>query len=355
MRQPYAALSACAALLLLPGAARAVTMDTPQEQAAPKGAKAPALKPGDIAALIANLGAPTWQVREKAMRDLIAAGDAARTPLRQAATSRDPEVRWRATHALSLLDTQLVAIAPDAAKTLYASAARARAQADSPQAARQLYQAVIEQFPNTRWAAAARERLAELSRVGTPKDPAPPTKEELAKLIAQLAQASWRERQEASRRLAELGEAARTALDAAAQAPDPEVAWRARRLLERLDAAKPTTTTRATVAPRDARLLIELPGETLRPRQQPRDASDLDALVRALAGADASEVARARELLVSLGADALPHLIRALAAADETTAVEIMDILRELTGEALGFDPARWQTWWRARQQSGRD
>lgn len=63
---------------------------------------------------------------------------------------------------------------------------------------------------------------------------------EVANLIRQLGSDSYRQRVDAERRLRELGDVALPALrDAAAQKDDPEVQWRARRLVRQLDGAAP--------------------------------------------------------------------------------------------------------------------
>ncbi|HUT32225.1 MAG TPA: hypothetical protein VNE39_01985 [Planctomycetota bacterium] len=339
--------------LLAATTAVAVPVEGPATQAPPKGRPTQAANPGEIPALVARLASEGWQDREKAMRDLIALGDAARPALREARRSHDPEVRWRAAYALSLLDITLEPIESDAARTLYTSAARARAQKGGADAARELYAEVIERFPTSRWAAAARERLAALRAEAARKDQAPPTPEAIEQLVAQLCHPSWSERQTASQRLARLGEAARPALEAAAAGPDPEVAWRARSLLERLQAESSAPKPRA--AGDGITLMAEIPGQGLRPRPRPLEPTDLDALVRTLSSGDARDVAHAREVLLNVGKDALAPLLRGLAACDEAAGVEIMDLLRRIAREDLGFDPDRWQTWWRARQGRGKD
>ncbi len=346
-------LAAAGLLLgLLPWAAKAVTLDGPQTEA-PKEKQAPLPKPGEIPALIAARGAADWQVREQAMRDLVALGEGARPSLRLATRSTDAEVRWRATHALSLMETRLEPTEPDAARTLYASAARAAAQKDGADAARELYAEVAKRCPASRWAAAARERLAALRAGPKPPAPKPASQEALAQLVAKLALPSWTERQDASRRLADLGEAARPALEAAAAGPDPEAAWRARSLLQRLEAARPSEAARPA-AP-NVRLFIE-PGERdPRPKSRKPETNDLDALVNNLGAEDASEVAHAREVLLSVGRDALPALLRALDDCEEVLAVEIMDLLREITRQKLGFDRERWRAWGRTRQGGEKD
>lgn len=339
-------------VLVLAGAARAVPVDGSATEAPAKDKSAPVTRPGEARTLVAQLGSADWQVREKAMRALIALGNAARPALREALGNEDPEVRWRAIYALSLVDIDLLPTQPDAARTLYASAARARLQKDGLETARRLYTEVLQRFPETRWAAAARERLAALQPQPRQTEPKP-TPQAIAQLIAQLGQDSWAERQEASRRLAQLGEAARAALEAAAQGPDPEVAWRARQLLRRLEAAEPSDEPKTGGG--RPKLMVELLEKAQRAKTQPAQPSDLDALVRSLSRDDPGEVARAREVLLNIGKDAVAPLIRALETCDETTGVEIMDLLRQITRQELGFDPDRWQAWWRARQERGND
>jgi hypothetical protein len=339
-----------ALVLFLPvQAALGVTMDGPATDAPPKRKSAPVARAGELAPIVARLGDADWEVREKAMRELIALRDAARPALQEARRSQDPEVRWRATYALSLLDITLEPVGPDAARTLYASAAAARGQKDGQEAARRLYAEVVERFPATRWAAAARERLAALRTEKEPKAAKPPGAEAIAQLVAQLGHASWEKRQEATERLVALGEAARPALTAAAQGHDPEVAWRARSILERLD-ARPVSGKAASDGS-NAKLAVELFGRAIRAKQRAAEPSDLDALVRGLAGDDQAEAARAREVLLNVGSDAIPPLLRGLEAATEVAGVEIMDLLREISHQDLGFNPDRWQAWWRARQE----
>ncbi len=338
------------AWLLLPvGTAGAVPMDPPPTDAPRKDKQPPAPKPDAVAALIAALGATDWQSRDKALRELVALGDAARPALREATRSRDAEVRWRATYALSLLDIALEPAQTDPARVLYASAARARAQADGLEAARQLYTEVLERFPNTRWAEAARERLAAIRGPKAPGSRPAATPEAIQQLIASLGQPAWAERQRASRELAALGAAARPALEAASQSADPEVAWRAKALLQRLQppqdpAAKPRG---------EGKLMVEVLGQGAPHERREFEPNDLDALARALAADDAGDVARAREVLLNLGADAVPPLLRALEACDETTTVEIIDLLRQITRQPLGFDPALWLAWWREQGERG--
>ena len=340
------------ALLLATGAALGVTMDGPATESPPKERKASSPKLGEIPALVTALSAEDWHAREKAMRQLIDLGDAARPALREAVRGQDPEARWRATYALSLLELTLEPIEADAARTLYASAARARAQKDGAEAAKRLYAEVVERFPSTRWGVAARERLASLKAEKRPRNPTAPSPEAIAQLVAQLAHASWAERQEASRRLAQLGEAARPALSAAAEGPDTETAWRARRLLGRLQAEPPPLKPRT---PGDGvKLAIELAGHRIRGKSQPSDASDLDALVRSLSSEDSRDIARAREVLLNVAKDSLAPLLRALDGCDEATGVEIMDLLRQITREDIGFDPDRWQAWWQERRERGK-
>lgn len=336
-----------AGALLLAGQAMGLPLDGP----APKEKSAPVARPGELPGLVAQLGAPDWQEREKAMRALIALGEPARPALRDALRSLDPEVRWRAAYALSLVDFELLPTQPDAARALYASAARARAQPGGAEAARELYAEVVKRFPETRWAAAARERLEALKAQEAAKGP-PPGPEAIAALVARLGHAAWAERQEASRQLAQAGEAAREALEAAARAADPEAAWRARQLLRRLDNAQPPDPQHDGPSPR-VRLMTEVLGQAARTKTRPAEPDDLDALVRALAGESPAETARAREVLLNIGQEALPALFRALEACDEPAGVEIMDLLRQITREELGFDPARWLAWWRARQVRG--
>jgi hypothetical protein len=302
-------------------------------------------RPLEPAALVAKLGDPDWQVRERAMRDLIALGAPACPALRAALASKDAEVRWRATYALLRLEPGLEAQETDPARELYATAAQARARKDRAGAAR-LYRDVIKRFPDTRWAAAAREQLAAIDPAATPEAREPVTQERIARLTAQLGAASWRERQEASCRLASLGAAARAALENAVRGPDPEVAWRARQLLERLPGENGPE--EANAASREGAPRLEPPADPIREPEPPGVAADLDILVRALGGEDAREVGRAREVLLNVGQVAVGALIRGLDGCNEATGVEIMDLLYQITGQKLGFDAARWRAWWRS-------
>jgi len=342
-----------AAGLLAASVAGALPVDGQALPASEKEQKKPAPKPAGVAALVARLGDDDWRVREQAMRDLMAMGAPVRQALRAAAVSRDPEVRWRASYALASVDTELELATFDPARAAYSLAAAVRAE-QSTEAARRLYAEVAERFPNTRWAAAARERLAALGPQKKPLDPKAADEAAIAGLISRLGDASWAARQGASLRLAALGEAARPGLEAAARGADPEIAWRARSLLQRLDAALEPPKPKAA-AGRDPRLVLELFGEAARAKQRPEDTTDLDAFVRALASDDATEAARARDVLQTLGQDALDPLIRALDGCNEATGVEIMDLLAQITGQELGFEPDRWRAWWRAFQERGKD
>ena len=353
MHRKLVTLAALAALMLRGGTAMALPVDDSQKEPQAKQQKPPDPKPGEIPTLITQLGAADWQAREKAMRSLIRLGDGARSALRTAMASADPEVRWRATYALSLLDINLEPTGLEAARVRYAAAAQARAQRDTAEA-EQGYADVVARFPKTRWASAARERLAAIAAEKKRAAQKPPPEAAVAQLIAQLASASWPERQEASRRLAALGEAVRPALQAAAQDPDAEAAWRARRLLERLDAARLPVKAKAAAGD-EAKLFAEVLGAAAQGHQPVTNATDTAGLVRALAANEGGSIARAREALIALGQKAIAPLLDALETCDETTGVEIMDILREITRESLGFDPDRWQAWWRQTQERGKD
>ena len=72
------------------------------------------------------------------------------------------------------------------------------------------------------------------------EDPKPVSKEELAKLIQDLGADDFRARERASKRLTELGAAAKDALrEAAKSSPSAEVRWRADQILRRLDGTAP--------------------------------------------------------------------------------------------------------------------
>ncbi len=304
--------------------------------------------PTDPKPLVADLGHPDWQAREKAMRLLIAIGAPARDALREAARSDDAEVRWRAGYILARIDGGFAKPEPDRARLLYAAAAETRQKPGKEADARLLYQSVIRQHPGTRWAKAARERLARL----VPARAEAPNPVDATGLVRRLASRDWATRQRASWRLAQLGSRAKAALTEAASSGDTEVAWRARRLLDRIALAERGAASHAEARSASAKLslLARLFGDEVAPNQP----TDLDALVRALASKDTSEAGHAREVLLGLGADALPSLLRGLESADEVAAVEIIDILRQTTGEDLGFDPKPWLAWWRRIRSRGR-
>jgi len=313
--------------------------------------KSLAAKPVDAAPLVSKLGHEHWRVREAAMRGLIRMGGAARDALRAARRSGDAEVRWRAAYALSQIERPFAPAERDDARLLYASAVQAHAQTRGADAARLLYAEVVKRYPTTRWAAAARERLARLGSDGRPGPKARAPEPDAAGLVDQLGSPDWAVRQRASWRLAALGEGARPALERGAKAPDPEVAWRARRLLERLAAARGGHGLGRAARRPSVRLsmLARLFGEDGPPSRP----SDLGALVEALASSDAGEVAHAREVLLNLGPDAVAALVGGLDACGEVAAVEVMDLLGRITKEGLGFDRTRWQAWWRAVRKAG--
>ena len=66
-----------------------------------------------------------------------------------------------------------------------------------------------------------------------PAEDAAALKERIARAVKDLGADSWRVREEASRRLWEIGRPAQTALEQAADSDDPEVRARARRILEK--------------------------------------------------------------------------------------------------------------------------
>jgi hypothetical protein len=302
----------------------------------------------DVPKLIERLGHGDWQVRDEAMRALVALGSPAREALRHAGQSPDPEVRWRAKYALSQLQDSLAPAAPDLARALYQSAALARRRPDGLDAARRLYREVVERFPKTPWAAAARERLAALD----PRAAAPAAlpKDLLSRLVAQLASPDWRVRQEASVRLAQFGDAAREPLQHAAQSPDHELAWRAQRLLDRL-APAPAAEAKPE-APAEPRIRLEFAGPD---EEAPGATADTHRLVDALGSQDPDRVAAARELLRNIGDEAVQPLLRGFDRCDEVAAVEIAALLQEITGEKLGFDPERWKTWWMTESRRGKE
>jgi len=339
-----AVLKRVVAVLLASVTAWAVPMEMGAQEGADQDSEKVAAKAADASALVAKLGDGNWQVRERAMRALIALGAPARDALRSALTSPDLEVRWRARYALTRLDAHFDLPEVDRARQLYAAAARGRAQEGGEEAARALYQEAIARFPKTRWAAAARERLASLR---SRRKPAVVDEAGVARLVAQLGAASWAERQEASVRLAALGEAARAALEGAAKSSDPEVAWRARRLLERLEAGRSRAGERGVS--RRFGVRIEVMGDMARRWMRRRGGSEMDRLVRALGSENAAEVTVARDALLNFGPEAIDALVRGLEGSSEVAAVEIMDLLHRITQQNLGFDPERWRAWWRAR------
>ncbi len=336
-------------LAVLPPAARAVSLEADKAHTMQAEGTMPGPPKGDPAPLIPKLGDAGWQVREKAMRDLIEIGPPARNALRLALGNPDPEVRWRAQYALSQIDVGFDLVTTDPGRRLYASAAEARTKKGGEAAARLLYQDVVEKFPETRWGAAARERLGGPAPAAKPVEPPKATASQLAQLAARLASTNWSERQEASCRLAALGASARRTLEAAAKSPDTEVAWRARKLLDRL----PQDDVPAPKVPDDkapkVRIEVVEPGHD--PEHPRASAANLDSLVKALASEEPTEVAGAREVLQNLGSSALEPLIRALDGSNEVTGVEIMDLLQKITRQNLGYNPERWRAWWKARQQ----
>ena len=315
----------------------------------PDEQKSRAAKPAELEALTAKLGHTAWRVREQSMTALIAMGETARGALRSAVRSGDAEVRWRAGYALSRLGGSFAKPEADRARALYASAAEARAQAGAGDVARLLYREVIKRFPRTRWAAAARERLAALGPDPGPANAAEPEAKLIARLVAQLGSANWAERQEASWRLAQLGTAAGPALTKAAAGRDAEVAWRARRVLKAIEASRSRPMRGARRSSVRLGMLARLFGED-DPSARP---TDIDDLVRTLGSGQPAELAHAREVLLNLGADAVGALMRSLDGCSEVVGVEIMDLLHHATGQKLGFDAARWQAWWRTLQRDG--
>jgi len=303
-----------------------------------------AASPAELARLVEELGSDDWRARDEATRTLIEVGPKAKAELEKALGSADAEVRWRASHILAQVGDDLRPPEHEPARILYASAAEARAQKNGADAARALYGAVIERFPGTRWARSARERLVDLLG-GETEDPAEDGGDAEA-LVAALASKDWATRQDASRRLADMGEAVRPLLSKAAEGADLEVAWRARRLVERLDAVRKPP---PDVAPRlDLGLLRAERAAPRRGVQPPAVAAHMDGFVASLGSKDASEVSVARNLLLELDQEAVGALVRGLADCDEVAGVEIMDMLVKLTGQDLGFRRARWRAWWDA-------
>jgi hypothetical protein len=336
MRFHYAVI-----VCLLSGLSSAVTLETP-ERSTRTYRRATA---AEIDKLIEQLGSDDWRTRDQATRTLVEVGPKAQASLEKALGSTDAEVRWRASYLLGLLGTDLKPPEHEPARILYDSAAQARAQKGGADAAKRLYGEVIERFPDTRWARAARERLVDL--LGS-EEPAPqPDEVDAEMLIAALGDEDWATRQEASLQLATMGEAVRHLLAKAAEGQNPEVAWRAERLIERLDAAA------TPPAPPRPRLSLSLPGEGTISRRgsrvpPPTVAAHMDGLVESLGSRDASEVAVARKLLLDFGPGSVGALIRGLETCDEVVGVEIMDLLVKVTGQNLGFRRARWRDWWDA-------
>ena len=321
----------------------------PAVGAAPRAAEPPPRPANAVAQLIGQLGHAGWQERDEAMRALIKLGNPAREPLRAATRHADAEVRWRARHALAQLQDSLALPPPNLARALYRSAALARTRPDNRPTAIRLYKEVAERFPKTQWAAAARERLAALARPQNLGKAPPPSKERVARLIAQLASPDWAVRQQASHELALLGDAARArgALEAAAQSPDGELAWRAQRLLARITPpAKPRATT-----PQGRKPTVRFDRADLARAAKTGGFADLDRLVDTLGSPDRDRVSAARELLLNIGDEAVEPLVRGLERCDEVTCVEVAGLLQELTGESLGTLPERWLAWWQTQRR----
>jgi len=324
----------------VPLAAFAVTLPPTAgaERSAGHGA---AVKPPEPEALPGLVSEDALE-REEATRALLAAGPAARSLLRKALESPDPEVRWRAAYALAAIEEVLDRPGRDPARALFAEAVGAE-----PTKATTLFRQVIERFPGTRWSAAAKERLAERPRG---QEPRREEKADAESLVAKLSSPRWAERQAATIRLAEMGEAARPALEKAAESLDPAVAWQAKRLLERLGSSSRRPAPQAR-RPRSPNVIVELFGEN--PQRPPVGISALDGLVARLSGDDPWQVARARLAIEAIGLEATDALIRGLETADEVAAVEIMDLLQRITGRRLGFRKARWLAWWQEQQERG--
>jgi len=330
--------------LALPLAAFAVTLPptTDAVRSAGHGAAVERPDPKELPALIESLSSDSAVEREEATRALVAAGPVARPLLRKALESPDPEVRWRAAYALAAIEEVVDRPDRDPARALFAEAVSVEKDK-----AKALFRQVIERFPGTRWAAAAKERLAERPRG---QEPRREEKADAESLVAKLSSPRWAERQAATIRLAEMGEAARPALEKAAGSLDPAVAWQAKRLLERLGSSSRRPAPQAR-RPRSPNAIVELFGEN--PQRPPVGISALEGLVARLSDDDPWQVARARLAIEAIGLEATDALIRALETADEVTAVEIMDLLRRVTGCRLGFRRARWLTWWREQQERG--
>jgi len=333
--------------LALPLAAFAVTLPptTDAVRSAGHGAAVERPDPKELPALIESLSSDSAVEREEATRALVAAGPVARPLLRKALESPAPEVRWRAAYALAAIEEVVDRPDRDPARALFAEAVSVEKDK-----AKALFRQVIERFPGTRWAAAARERINELANLPARKEPRGEQEADAESLVAKLSSPRWAERQAATIRLAEMGEAARSALEKAAGSLDPAVAWQAKRLLERLGSSSRRPAPQAR-RPRSPNVIVELFGEN--PQRPPVGISALEGLVARLSDDDPWQVARARLAIEAIGLEATDALIRALETADEVTAVEIMDLLRRVTGCRLGFRKARWLTWWREQQERG--
>jgi hypothetical protein len=330
-------------LAVLAGAALAANIQpTTEAEGPPSEGQRTGAANRDLATLIEHLGHDDWEVRERATEALIAAGNAAREALRETVESDDTEVRWRARYALTRLHDSLSLPPRSLARTLYRSAAMARARKDSQAAARHLYREVVERFPDTRWGAAARERLEKLDAPDEPDPLQESAAARVKRLIDQLASPDWRTRQTASHRLAQLGQAARPALEQATRGADPELAWRARSLLDRLAHAPAPG---RDAAGRQPRIIVQS-GAGLQRAVNAGAFADLDRLVDTLGSAQTEQVEAARELLLNIGDDAIGPLVRGLDRADEVASVEIADLLQRITGETLGYSPERWKAWW---------
>jgi len=97
--------------------------------------------------------------------------------------------------------------------------------------------------PDNRWLAVATFG-SELYIFEGVVDPDEATQSKIRQLIAQLDDNSYAQREEASRQLTAVGAAAISALRASQSSESPEVRWRTRRILQRLDGPKSATVLR---------------------------------------------------------------------------------------------------------------
>jgi hypothetical protein len=82
----------------------ALTQEVPKKEEGKKAIAEKKALTGRIDKLVSELGAEDFALREKAYKELKSRGEAARPHLGKALESKDPEVRWRVSRLLGLLD-----------------------------------------------------------------------------------------------------------------------------------------------------------------------------------------------------------------------------------------------------------